>query len=151
MTLIKLLRYSHVTVLVYEVVNPLDNCNFPITYRKVFKNTQHAKLNAERMNAKTNLAWSVVQNESISMYSILNKNNHKAQLINAKQLFILITAYQLDNTLYETRYIKELFCYYALFTLLYLPFVRKHFLLLFYKLALSWHGQLRHSREITSV
>ena len=109
------------------------------------------KLNAERMNAKTNLARSVVQNESISMYRILNKNKHKEQLINAKQSFILITAYQLDNTLYETRYIKELFCYYALFTLLYLPFVRKHILLLFYKLALSWHGQLRHSREITSV
>ena len=36
MTLIKLLRYSHVTVLVYEVANPLDNCNLPITYRKVF-------------------------------------------------------------------------------------------------------------------
>ena len=52
MILIKLLRYSHVTVLVYEVANPLDNCNLPITYRKVFKNTQHAKLNAERMNDK---------------------------------------------------------------------------------------------------
>ena len=56
MILIKLLRYSHVTILVYEVANPLDNCNLPITYRKVFKNTQHAKINAERMNAKTNLA-----------------------------------------------------------------------------------------------
>ena len=52
MILIKLLRYSHVTVLVYEVANPLDNCNLSIIYRKVFKNTHHAKLNAERMNAK---------------------------------------------------------------------------------------------------
>ena len=51
MTLIKLLKYSHVSVPVHEVANPLD-VNILITYRKIFKSTQHTKLIAGRINAK---------------------------------------------------------------------------------------------------